>query len=260
VEPAANADDEAGSGGPPFTFEPPHRFTAARQGARFALSSDEDPGVLLVAPHDAPDEAALAAQLAQGWIDEQVELRPSAPPARDADGLLVELAGRFRGEPARAVVRAVCLPRGGGVLVVALAAEVHWQPRRYEAYARMIVRSVRWPEPGSAPQLPAELAALDGWLRGRSLVRMASDAPRAGGVFTAWGGRQELLLHADGRFESLGLLGAPGRRATGRWRLLATADGPALELLDDDGGVARVRVETGEHGTFLDGARFYVGD
>lgn len=146
MEPDAHAEEESGDNGPSFTFEPPPRFTVARQGARFALSSDEDAGVLLLAPHDAPDEAALAQQLADGWIEEQVQLRPSAPPTRDADGLLVELVGSFRGEPARAVVRAVCRPDGGGVLVVALAAEAYWQPRRYEAYVRMIVRSVRWPE------------------------------------------------------------------------------------------------------------------
>ena len=142
----AQPADEAGGEEADFTFESPPRFTVARQGARFVLSSDEDAAVLLVVPHGAPDEAALAQQLAEGWIEEQVELRPAAPPARDEDGLLVELAGSFRGEPARACVRAVCTPRGGGVLVVVLAAELHWQPRRYEAYARMIVRSVRWPQ------------------------------------------------------------------------------------------------------------------
>ena len=245
--------------GTSFTFVPPPRFAVARQGPRFALGSDEDPGVLLVAPHDAPDEAALAAQLAEGWMEEQVELRPSAPPLRDADGLLVELAGRFRGEPARAVVRALCAPGGGGVLVVALAGEAHWQPRRYEAYARMIVRSVRWTGPGQATEpLADELAQLDSWLRGRSLVRMAAAPPGTGGIFGAWSGRQELLLHGDGRFESIGLLGAPGRRAQGRWRLVRVDAGPELELLDDDGGVARVRVEASEQGTFLDGIRYYV--
>jgi hypothetical protein len=142
----AQRADEAGGEEAAFTFEPPPRFSAARQGARFVLSSDEDAAVLLVVPHSAPDEAALAQQLAEGWIEEQVQLRPAAPPVRDDDGLLVELAGSFRGEPARACVRAVSRPDGGGVLVVVLAAEIHWQPRRYEAYARMIVRSVRWPE------------------------------------------------------------------------------------------------------------------
>jgi hypothetical protein len=247
--------DEPREAGPDFTFTPPPRFAVARQGSRFALESEEDAGVLLVAPHDAPDETALVAQLAQGWVEPMVELTPAAPPARDDDGLLVELAGHFRGDPARAVVRAVCAPGGGGVLVIALAAERHWQPRRYEAFARMIVRSVRW---GAAA--PGPLAELDAWLRGRSLVRMADAPAGAGGVFAAWGGRQELLLHADGRFESLGLLGPPGRRATGRWRLVATPEGAALELLDDDGGVANVSVVTGEDGTFLDGQRFYVGD
>jgi hypothetical protein len=260
MDPDAHADEPAGER-PPFTFAPPPRFVVARQGARFVLSSDEDPGVLLVAPHDAPDEAALAEQLAQGWLEEQVELRPAAPPTRDDDGLLVELRGRFRGTPALAMVRALCAPQGGGVLVVALAGEAFWQPRRYEAYARMIVRSVRWQAPGAggAPPPPA-LAELDAWLRGRSLVRMAAGAPGTGGVFAAWGGRQELLLHADGRFESLGLLGAPGRRATGTWRLLAEGDGAVLELLDDDGGVARVAVANSAEGTYLDGARFYVGE
>jgi len=146
VEPAAEADDEPGLFDAGFTFEPPPRFSVARQGARFVLSSDEDAAVLLVVPHAAPDEAALAQQLAEGWIEEEVRLLPAAPPARDDDGLVVELAGTFRGEPARACVRAVCTPRGGGVLVVVLASELHWQPRRNEAYARMIVRSVRWPE------------------------------------------------------------------------------------------------------------------
>jgi hypothetical protein len=146
VEPAAQGGDEPLLSDPGFTFEPPPRFSVARQGARFVLSSDEDAAVLLVVPHGAPDEAALAQQLAEGWIEDEVQLRPAAPPTRDDDGLLVELAGSFRGVPARACVRAMCTPRGGGVLVVVLAAEIHWQPRRHEAYARMIVRSVRWPE------------------------------------------------------------------------------------------------------------------
>ena len=146
MDAAAEGDEESLLSDPGFTFEPPPRFAVARQGARFVLSSDEDAAVVLVVPHAAPDEAALAQQLAEGWIEEQVQLRPAAPPARDDDGLRVELVGTFRGDPARAWVRALCRPAGGGVLVVVLAAEIHWQSRRHEAYARMIVRSVRWPE------------------------------------------------------------------------------------------------------------------
>ncbi|MBM3985869.1 MAG: hypothetical protein FJ296_09315, partial [Planctomycetes bacterium] len=85
LHPESVGDELAG-----FAFVPPPRFAAARQGARFLLSSDEDPGVLLVAPHDARDAAALAARLAEGWSEPQLELRVAAPPACDADGVLAE--------------------------------------------------------------------------------------------------------------------------------------------------------------------------
>jgi hypothetical protein len=237
-----------------FSFVPPPRFAVACNGARFVLSSDEDPGLLLVVPHDAPDAAALAGQLAEGWVEPEVVLRPVAPPRADADGLLAELSGRVRGGEARALLLAVPRRGGGGVLVLALVTAAHWDARRYDAFLRMIARSLRWPD-GGAPG-PDPVADADAWLRGRVLVHVGAAA--AAGVFATWGARQELRLGPDGRFESLGLLGAAGRRALGRWRLLRAGGGVALELFDDDGGVAHVRVETGEEGTFLDGVRFYA--
>ncbi len=251
TQPESVGDEDAG-----FRFVPPPRFAAARQGARFLLSSDEDPGVLIVAPHDAPDAAALAARLAEGWIEEHIELRPASPPVRDTDGVLVELAGRVREGEARALALGALRRGGGGVLVLALVTVAHWDQRRYDAFARMIVRSLRWAD-GTAPDADP-LAPLREWLTGRVLVRIGT--PAAAGVFATWGARQELRLGPGGRFESVGLLGAAGRRATGRWRLLREAGGAALELYDDDGGVAHVRVEAGEEGTFLDGQRFYVGE
>jgi hypothetical protein len=149
--------DELGDAAAGFCFRPPPRFAAAREGARFALTSEEDPGILLVVPHDAPGPDALAPQLAQGWTEETVELLAVAPPTHEAGGTLrAELSGTLRGTPARAVVRAAFAPRGGGALVVALAAEAHWEPRRYDAYALMLVRSLRWvaERPSGAPPAP----------------------------------------------------------------------------------------------------------
>lgn len=244
-------DAEAG-----FSFAPPPRFSVARNGARFVLSSDEDPGLLLVVPHDAPDAAALARQLAEGWIEADVALRPVGPPRADADGLLAELSGPVRGGAARALLLATLRAGGGGVLALALVTASHWDARRYDAFLRMLVRSLRWADGG--PPGPDPVAEADAWLRGRVLVRVGAAA--AAGVFATWGARQELRLGADGRFEALGLLGAAGRRAVGRWRLLRAGGGLALELFDDDGGVAQLRVETGAEGTFLDGQRFYAGE
>jgi len=248
-------EGELGDADAGFSFVPPPRFAAARHGARFVLSSDEDPGLLIVVPHDAPDAAALAAQLAEGWVEEHVALHAAAPPAADTDGVLAELSGRVHDGDARALALGVLRPGGGGVLLLALVTAAHWQPRRYDAFLRMLARSLRWPD-GSAPDADP-LAPLRAWLTGRTLLSLG--APAAGGVFDTWGQRRELRLGEDGRFESLGLLGATGRRATGRWRLLREGGGAALELYDDDGGVAHVRVEAGDEGTFLDGVRFYAG-
>jgi hypothetical protein len=238
-----------------FSFMPPPRFTVARNGARFVLSSGEDPGLLLVVPHDAPDVAALVSQLAEGWVEADVALRPVGPPRADADGLLAELSGEVRGGVARALLLATQRAAGGGALALALVTAAHWDARRYEAFLRMLVRSLRWADGGASG--PDPVAEADAWLRGRVLVRVGAAA--AAGVFATWSARQELRLGEDGRFIALGLLGAAGRRAVGRWRLLRAGGGVALELFDDDGGVAQVRVETGEEGTFLDGQRFFVG-
>jgi hypothetical protein len=145
VDPEVIGPDERGDADAGFFFRPPPRFAVARQGRRFALSSDEDPGVLLVVPHDAPDADTLAAQLIEGWVEEGVELRPASELTREpGGGLRVELSGTLHGTPSRAVARAAFAPHGGGALVMALAAQEHWEPRRYDAYALMLVRSLRW--------------------------------------------------------------------------------------------------------------------
>ncbi len=145
MDPEVIGPVELGDAAAGFFFRPPPRFAAARDGARFALSSQEDPGVLLVVPHDALDDDALTAQLAQGWVEKDVELLAAAAPTREEGGSLrAELTGTLHGTPARAVVRAAFSPRGGGALVLALAALEHWEPRRYDAYALMLVRSLRW--------------------------------------------------------------------------------------------------------------------
>jgi len=155
VDPEVIGPDELGDIAAGFFFRPPPRFAVFREGARFALSSAEDPGVLLVVPHDARDADALATQLLEGWLEEGVELRPAAGLTREeGGGLRIELSGTLHGTAARAVARAAFAPRGGGALVLALAAQEHWEPRRYDAYAVMLVRSLRWagqPSPGVEP-------------------------------------------------------------------------------------------------------------
>ena len=285
-------EHEVGEAGEGFWFLPPPRFAVRAEGGRFALTSEEDRGLLLVVPHRAPDAATLLAQFAEGWSEPGVELQAVEGPGVDDDGsVFVTLAGSVHGEDSRAAARAVLRPgagrrgggvrgdgtAGGGVLALALAALADWQPRRYAAFARMIVGSLRWEPPrragegreagGGDPAAAAgALAEWDAWLRGRRLVRLAGSGagratPAAGGAFGLWAARQELLLGAEGRFESVSLFGPPGHRAAGRWRLASDDAGrPVLDLLLEAGGHARIALALQDGATLLDGQRFFVNE
>jgi len=259
--PAAR-EHELGDAAAGFWFLPPPRFAVRSQASRFVLDSEEDRGLLLVVPHDAPDRETLVVQLREGWVESGLDLRLQDEPVIEADGSLsATLFGTVQGEASCAALGAVQRRDGpGGVLVLALAAQTDWQPRKYAAYVRMLVLSLRFAPP--APPAP-DLVEWREWLADRRLVSLGAAGGRgsamAGGAFGAWAARRELLLTEDGRFESWGLFGAPGAVLVGRWNL-ATAEtgGAVLDLYADEGGHARIALELREGATLLDGRRFHV--
>ena len=252
-------------------FTIPSGWKGAESGGGYVIASDTQPGLVLMAPHEENDLAALKREAEAGLRDEGVVLSKSGEfESIGAGGVGALFEGVIQGQQAKAYVIGVINPFGTGVTIISASTKESYSDA-HRNLARELALSLKFSEPVEPPVTQEWRDAL----KGAKLTYLKSNYSSGGSVngystYSGYSSHNEITLCANGQFsyysnnsmsvDTGGAFagGAGNDSGQGQWRVEANGQGqPTLVLKFNDGKNYSYTLSYEDKKTYLNNTRYF---